>query len=96
MIIDVDHLSKRYGRVIVINDLCLEVPEASAFALLGTNGAGKTTALRLLVNIIKPDTGNARARTHVLVCAKQDSRCAITAHATDPDSLSCAAGADIA
>lgn len=60
MIIDVDHVSKRYGRVIVINDLCLEVPEASAFALLGTNGAGKTTTLRMLVNIIKPDTGHAR------------------------------------
>lgn len=59
MIVEVDHVSKRFGKVNVINDLCLQVPEGSAFALLGTNGAGKTTTLRLLVNIIRPDVGRA-------------------------------------
>jgi ABC-2 type transport system ATP-binding protein len=59
VVIDVDHVYKRFGKVSVINDLCLQVPEGSAFALLGTNGAGKTTTLRLLVNIIRPDMGRA-------------------------------------
>lgn len=59
MIVDTEHLSKRYGRVEVIKDLCLQVPEGSAFALVGTNGAGKTTTLRVLVNMIRPDTGTA-------------------------------------
>jgi ABC-2 type transport system ATP-binding protein len=59
MIVDTEHVSKKYGRVEVIKDLCLGVPEGSAFALVGTNGAGKTTTLRVLVNIIRPDTGTA-------------------------------------
>ena len=60
MIIETERLSKHYGRVQVIRDLNLQVPEGSAFALVGTNGAGKTTTLRILVNIIKPDQGCAR------------------------------------
>lgn len=59
MIIDVQKVNKTYGKVQVLRGLCLQVPEGSAFALIGTNGAGKTTTIRMLVNIIKPDTGSA-------------------------------------
>jgi len=59
MIIDVQNVNKSYGKVHVLRDLCLQVPEGSAFALIGTNGAGKTTTIRMLVNIIKPDSGSA-------------------------------------
>lgn len=59
MIISTEHVEKSYGRVKVLQDICLQVPEGSAFALVGTNGAGKTTTLRMLVNIIKPDSGSA-------------------------------------
>lgn len=58
MIIDVQNVNKVYGKVNVLRDLSLQVPEGSAFALIGTNGAGKTTTIRMLVNIIKPDTGS--------------------------------------
>ena len=58
MIIQTEQLNKHYGRVEVIRDLNLQVPEGSAFALVGTNGAGKTTTMRILVNIIQPDSGN--------------------------------------
>lgn len=59
MIIETTNLSKRYGKVEVVRDLCLQVPEGAAFALVGTNGAGKTTTMRLLLNIIRPDSGTA-------------------------------------
>lgn len=59
MIIDVQHVNKTYGKVKVLQDICLQVPQGSAFALIGTNGAGKTTTLRTLVNIVKPDSGSA-------------------------------------
>lgn len=59
MIIETQHLCKRYGRVEVLRDIELRVPEGSAFALVGTNGAGKTTVLRTLVNIIRPTSGKA-------------------------------------
>lgn len=57
MIIQTENLGKRYGRVEVIRDLNLQVPEGSAFALVGTNGAGKTTTMRILLNIIQPGSG---------------------------------------
>ena len=57
MIIDLHNVNKSYGKVHVLKDLNLQVPQGSAFALIGTNGAGKTTTIRMLVNIIKPDTG---------------------------------------
>lgn len=57
MIIQTEQLNKHYGRVEVVRDLNLQVPEGSAFALVGTNGAGKTTTMRILVNIIQPDSG---------------------------------------
>ena len=59
MIIETANLRKRYGKVDVIKDLSLQVPEGSAFALVGTNGAGKTSTMRLLLNIIQPDAGTA-------------------------------------
>ncbi len=60
MIIETDHVYKRYGGVNVVDDLCLQVPEGSAFALVGTNGAGKSTTMKMLVNILRPDAGTAR------------------------------------
>lgn len=59
MIISTEHVEKRYGKVKVLKDVSLQVPENSAFALIGTNGAGKTTTLRMLLNIIKPNSGTA-------------------------------------
>ncbi|MEX0903687.1 MAG: ABC transporter ATP-binding protein [Pseudohongiellaceae bacterium] len=59
MIINTENLSKHYGRVDVLKDLNLRVPEGSAFALVGTNGAGKTTSMRILVNILQADSGKA-------------------------------------
>lgn len=60
MIIETETLCKYYGRLKVLQGIDLQVPEGSAFALLGTNGAGKTTTLRTLVNIIRPSSGAAR------------------------------------
>ncbi|WP_339859240.1 ABC transporter ATP-binding protein [Pseudohongiella acticola] len=60
MIVETEGLSKNYGRVQVLRDVSLQVPEGSAFALVGTNGAGKTSTLRTLVNILRPDSGKAK------------------------------------
>lgn len=59
MIIETSGLSKCYGKVDVVRDLSLQVPECAAFALVGTNGAGKTSTMRMLLNIIQPDSGSA-------------------------------------
>ena len=52
-------LVKRYGDVVALDHLDLEVPKGSVLGLLGPNGAGKTTAVRILTTLLKPDEGSA-------------------------------------
>jgi len=58
VIIQTNHVAKRFGRFEVIEDLNLRVPEGSVFALIGPNGTGKTTTIRMLMNILRPDRGD--------------------------------------
>jgi ABC-2 type transport system ATP-binding protein len=51
-------LSKKYGNVTVLNIPTLEIPKGQSFGLVGNNGAGKTTYFNLLLDLIKPTTGN--------------------------------------
>jgi ABC-2 type transport system ATP-binding protein len=52
-------LVKRYGDVVALNGLDLEVPKGTVLGLLGPNGAGKTTAVRILTTLLVPDEGEA-------------------------------------
>ena len=54
------NLTKRYGDLIAVDNLSLSVEEGELFALLGVNGAGKTTAIKMLSCLIKPTSGNAQ------------------------------------
>ena len=58
-IIELQNLTKRYRRHEALNGLSLKVSAGSAYALLGRNGAGKTTAIHLLMNFLKSDGGSA-------------------------------------
>lgn len=55
----VDGVSKRFGRVLALDEVSLSVPQGQMFALLGPNGAGKTTLLDILCTIGQPDSGRA-------------------------------------
>jgi ABC-2 type transport system ATP-binding protein len=57
MILETHHVAKRFGRFEAVEDLCLSVPEGAVFALIGANGAGKSTTIRMLLNILRPDRG---------------------------------------
>jgi ABC-2 type transport system ATP-binding protein len=52
-------LTKRYGQLTALNDLNLDVHRGEVFGFLGLNGAGKTTAIRLLLDLIRPTSGQA-------------------------------------
>jgi ABC-2 type transport system ATP-binding protein len=58
--IETEHLGKRFGEVVAVEDLSLRVTPGEIYAFLGLNGAGKTTTIRLLLGMIKPTSGNAR------------------------------------
>ena len=55
--ITVKELSKRYGQTLALDGLSLQVPRGSVFGLLGSNGAGKTTFVRLVMGFVFPDRG---------------------------------------
>jgi ABC-2 type transport system ATP-binding protein len=57
-ILELQHLSKRYGEHVAVDDLSFSVPRGSVFGLLGPNGAGKTTTIRMIMRIISADSGS--------------------------------------
>lgn len=57
--IEVRGLSKRFGRFEALREVSFSVAEGSAFALIGANGAGKTTCIKILMNILEPTQGSA-------------------------------------
>jgi ABC-2 type transport system ATP-binding protein len=56
-VIEARAVSKKFGRFEAIEDLNLSVPEGAVFALIGANGTGKSTTIRMLMNILRPDRG---------------------------------------
>lgn len=59
-VIVVDDLSRRFGDVVAVDCLTLDVYPGEVFGFLGHNGAGKTTTVRLLNGVLAPDSGTAR------------------------------------
>jgi len=56
-ILEIQHLSKKFGSNQVINDLSFSVPEGSIFGFIGQNGAGKTTTMKMVLGLLKADEG---------------------------------------
>lgn len=52
-------LAKRYGEVVALDGVDLQVPEGVVYVLAGANGAGKTTLLEILMDLVQADTGTA-------------------------------------
>jgi ABC-2 type transport system ATP-binding protein len=57
--VEIEHLSKRFGRVRAVSDLSLTVAGGRVTGFLGPNGAGKSTTIRMLLGLIHPDAGTA-------------------------------------
>src|SRR5439155_11034107 len=64
MLLRTEHLTKDYGRFRALDDLQLNVAAGEVFGLLGPNGSGKTTALRLLLGYLRPTAGGAWIAGH--------------------------------
>ena len=59
IVIKTDNLTKKFGDFIAANELTFEVYKGEIFGFLGANGAGKTTAMKMLIGISKPSSGKA-------------------------------------
>ncbi len=52
-------LTKYYGPQLVVDSLNLRIPRGTVYGLLGRNGAGKSTAIKMLMGLVRPDRGRA-------------------------------------
>ncbi|MGE5623900.1 MAG: ATP-binding cassette domain-containing protein, partial [Methanocella sp.] len=59
-VLETDHLCASYGRQEVVHDLSLHVEEGQIYGFLGLNGAGKSTTIRLILNLLQPTHGTVR------------------------------------
>jgi ABC-2 type transport system ATP-binding protein len=55
--LDVDHIAKRFGERVALNSATFNVREGEVFGFVGSNGAGKTTAMRIILGVLEPDSG---------------------------------------
>ena len=59
IVIKTNKLTKKFGDFIAVNEITFEVFKGEIFGFLGANGAGKTTAMKMLIGISKPSSGSA-------------------------------------
>ncbi|HUQ54896.1 ATP-binding cassette domain-containing protein [Lentzea sp.] len=59
-VLEVDAISKRYGEVVALRDMSFDVRAGELFGFVGSNGAGKTTAMRIALGVLAADSGEVR------------------------------------
>jgi ABC-2 type transport system ATP-binding protein len=62
--VQLEAVTKKYGDVVAVRDLSVSVEPGEMFGLIGPDGAGKTTAIRLMCGLLKPDGGSVRVLGH--------------------------------
>lgn len=66
MLMEVRHVSKRYGKKTALADVSLKLEKGKLYALCGNNGAGKSTLMRILASVERVDQGDVLFETHSL------------------------------
>jgi ABC-2 type transport system ATP-binding protein len=62
--ISIQGITKRFGKLAAVNNLSLQVEQGEILGFLGLNGAGKTTMIRVLLDLLRPDAGHAQIFGH--------------------------------
>jgi sulfate transport system ATP-binding protein len=74
MSIKVEHISKKFGDAVALEDVSLDVPTGSLTALLGPSGGGKSTLLRIIAGLDSPDSGSVQIEGEDLTSTPARSR----------------------
>ncbi len=64
IVIETEALTRRYGTLVAVDQLCLQISRGEVFGLLGPNGAGKTTTIAMLLGLVRPSAGRAVVLGH--------------------------------
>ena len=65
-LLQVDHLSKRFGGVVAVDDCTLSIPGGGITGLIGPNGSGKTTIFNLITGFIAKDEGRITFKSQLI------------------------------
>ncbi len=65
--ITIKNLTKKFGKIVAVDNVSLEIHEGEVFGLLGQNGAGKTTIIHMLATLLKPTSGTAEINGYDIV-----------------------------
>jgi drug efflux transport system ATP-binding protein len=72
-----DHLTRRFGTFVAVDDVSFEVEKGEIFGYLGANGAGKSTTIRMLIALLAPSSGRAEVAGHDVATAPEAVKSAI-------------------
>ena len=67
--VEIEHLSKSFGRIVAVDDVSLTVGQGEVLGFLGPNGAGKTTTMRMIAGFLTPTSGSVRVCGHDVAVA---------------------------
>jgi ATP-binding cassette subfamily F protein uup len=87
LVAELEHVSKRYGDKQVIDDFSTRVLRGDKIGLIGANGTGKTTLLKLILGEIAPDAGHVRLGTKIAVAYFDQFRAALDEEASLADTI---------
>lgn len=59
-VLEINHLTKKFGKLTAVNDLSFSVEKGNVYGLLGPNGSGKSTTLGMILNVVNPSQGDWR------------------------------------
>lgn len=75
MILEIDHVTKRFGGLVAVDDVSLGISEGQIFGLIGPNGAGKTTLLNVIAGVYRPQGGRVLFQGDLINGHSPDSLC---------------------
>src|SRR6056297_1888546 len=83
-LIKVENLTKKFDKLVAVDDINFSIREGEIFGFLGPNGAGKTTTLSILSTLLSPTEGSAMVNGYNVVSQKADVRRSIGVVFQDP------------
>lgn len=73
-VVRTDGLRKEYGDIVAVEDLCLNIPAGRIYGLIGPNGSGKTTAIKVLMGLVRSTSGTAEVLGRKVPIKGKDGR----------------------
>src|SRR5216684_8710878 len=73
-VIEVENLSRRFGKIEAVKEVSFAIEEGEIFGFLGPNGAGKTTTINMLCTLLRPGSGTARVNGFDVASQRSDVR----------------------